>query len=529
MNLLAIDLGSYAVKYAFCSLEKKRMVVHSHGLVVIDEIKKDLPEDATQEMIELEVMKRFVEDFPNSKIITHVPVELITTRYLSLPVNNKKKAELMIPFQLDENLPFSIQDAHYSAFIQKVGDHSEAQVSISPLAEFETLYSSLESNNIMPHLMASELAYIQSYAEQSPFSGSYAIIDIGHQYTKGYFVHNKNVISNHVSYIAGSVIDEVIAESYEIPLGEAVTYKHQNCFLLTEAQYETVNEDQKEFALLMKQIFAPLVQDLKRWELGFRVKYGRPVDRVFITGGTSNISNINNFLSLELGLKVEHLPEPNDFVLDDDLVAESGNQLSSCLTMLAAQRAKHAPANMLQGSFSGSSTASLPLHSTSFILTRALCLLLVAFVFFGAEKLFFLNKESKNLDRKVQKLLKNKSLNLASKDRRLYKKSPERLLKKIKGKTKQVYKEVETIQDALKVNALKPLSLIHSYLSKNENIHLTMFETQGPRIKTKFESKNSEEINILASILKGLPLKNKKVSHKKGTTSLRLSFEEDRR
>lgn len=527
MNLLAIDMGSYAVKYAFCSLEKKRMVVHSHGLVVIDEVKKDLPEDVTLEMIQLDIVKKFTEEFPDAKIITHVPVELITTRYLSLPVSNRKKAELMIPFQLDENLPFSITDAHYSSFVQKVDDHSEAQISISPLEGFGNLYSRLEAKEMLPHLMASELAYVQSYAEQSPYSGSYAIIDIGHQYTKGYFVHNKNVISNHVSYIAGSVIDEVIAETYEISNSEAVTYKHQNCFLLTESQYSSVNKDQKEFALLMKQIFAPLVQDLKRWELGFRVKYGRPVDRVFVTGGTSNISNITNFLSLELGLKVEHLAEPHDFVVDEDAIEESGNLLSSTFTMLAAQRAKNAPANMLTGDFSGSATASLPLHSTSFIFSRAIIILLVISFFVGAEKLFFLNSEEKKLNTKVQKLLKNKSLNLSSRDRRLYKRKPEQLLKKIKTKTAQVHKEVETIKAALKVNALKPLGVIHSYLSKNDNIHLTLFESLNKKVNTRFESKNADEINTLATILRGLPLKNKVIKHKKGNSQLTMTFEEE--
>lgn len=527
MNILAIDMGTYAVKYAFCSLEKKRLIVHTHGLVILEEVKKDLPDDVPLEHIQLDIIKNFMDEFPDAKVITHVPVDLITTRYLSLPINNKKKAELMIPFQLDENLPFSVSEAHYSSYIQKVEDHSEAQVSISPIGEFENLYSRMEAKDVIPHLMASELAYVQSYAEQSPFSGSYAIIDIGHSYTKGYFIHNKNVISNHVSYIAGSVIDEVIAETYEIPQDEAVTYKHQNCFLLTEAQYASVNKDQKEFALLMKQIFAPMVQDLKRWELGFRVKYGRPVDRVFVTGGTSNISNITNFLSLELGLKVEHLPEPHDCVVDEDAFEESGNLLASSLTMLASQRAKNTPANMLTGNFSGTATAILPLHSTSFILSRALVLLLVISIFVGAEKLFFLNSEEKKLNAKVQKLLKNRSLNLSSRDRRQYKRKPEALLKKIKSKTTQVHKEVDTIKQALKVNALKPLGQIHSYLSKNENIHLTLFESLNKKIKAKFESQNAEEISILATTLSGLPLKNKKLKHKKGKRSLTLTFEED--
>jgi general secretion pathway protein L len=528
MNILAIDIGSYAVKYAFCALEKKRIIVQSEGMVIIDEVRKDLPEDLSLEEIQLDIVKNFVEEFPDAKIITHIPVDMITTRYLSLPVNNRKKAELMIPFQLDENLPFPMTEAHYSSYIQKVDNHSEAQVSIAPIVQFEELYRKLESKNIMPHLMASELAYIQSYAEQSPNSGSYAIIDIGHQFTKGYFVHNKNVISNHLSYIAGTVIDEVISETYEIPHDQAITYKHQNCFLLTDAQYETVNKDQKEFALLMKQIFTPLMQDLKRWELGFRVKYGRPVDKIYITGGTSNISNIGNFLSIELGIKVEHLPEPHDFIMDEDVLAESGNVFSSIFTMTASQRAKNPPANMLSGNFSGSTTASLPIHSTSFILSRALILLVVFSMIIGAEKIIFLNSEEKKLNAKVVKLLKNTSLGLSSKDRRDYKRNPVKLLKKIKSKNLQVLKEIETIKIALKVNSLKSLSDLHTYLSKNENIHMTLFESANGKIKTQFRSKSADDLQVLERTLAELPLKDKRVNYRKSNPLiLTMNFSED--
>lgn len=527
MNILAIDIGSYAVKYAFCSLERKKLTLIRHGLVIIDEVKKDLPEETLHEDVQLSIIKSFMQDFPDAKVITHLPIDLVTTRYISLPVNNKKKAEMMIPFQLDENLPFEVSKSHYTSFIQKVGDQCEAQVSVTPIESFRPFYLKLKESNILPHLMASDLAFMQSYCDQSPLSGSYAIIDIGHQFTNGYFIHNKNIISNHVSYIAGSVIDEVISETYEIPLNEAVTYKHQNCFLLTDSQYDSVNKDQKEFALLMKQIFTPLIQDLKRWELGFRVNYGRPVDKIYITGGTSQINNINNFLSIELGLKVEHLPEPHNFNADEDVIAESGNLLSSSFLMLASQRSKLPPMNMLKGDFGGTLSKGVPLYSSSFILSRAAILLLVLSVFIGLQNIFFLKSEEKKLNVKVRRILKkNKNLKLTNSQRRLYSKKPERLLKIIKKKTGQAKKEFITIKKASSINALKPLEEIHAYLSKNENIHLTLFESAKQKVKIRFESENPDEVNVLASVLRGIPLKNKKVLYKKGKREITVTFDE---
>ena len=122
----------------------------------------------------------------------------------------------------------------------------------------------------------------------------FCVIDIGHNTSKAYFINRSQVVSNHVSRTAGQVIDEVIAQTYQISRDEAIVYKHENCFFLTEEQYEGVEEDQKEFARLMKQALTPLINDIKRWELGFRVKNGLAVKTIYLTGGTSQINNICN-------------------------------------------------------------------------------------------------------------------------------------------------------------------------------------------------------------------------------------------
>src|SRR5690606_4800527 len=120
-------------------------------------------------------------------------------------------------------------------------------------------------------------------------------LDIGHSGTKAYFVIGNRVVSTHLSNIGGELIDTLIAETYQIPHDEAVAYKHQSAFFLTEGQYSQVNEEQKAFALTMKKAMAPLISDLKRWILGHRVKYGTSISKIILTGGTSRINNIDNF------------------------------------------------------------------------------------------------------------------------------------------------------------------------------------------------------------------------------------------
>ena len=50
--------------------------------------------------------------------------------------------------------------------------------------------------------------------------------------------------------------------------------------------------------------------------------------------------------------------------------------------------------------------------------------------------------------------------------------------------------EVEAVVDKIAEAGFESVAvgLIHSYLSKNENIHMTLFETLGSKVNTKFES-----------------------------------------
>ena len=86
-----------------------------------------------------------------------------------------------------------------------------------------------------------------------------------------------------------------------------LSFKHQNSFFLTENQFDDVDEDQQEFAKLMKIIFCLLSWILKKWLFGYRVSRGSNIEKIIITGGTSRITNIDNFLSQNLNFPVEVL------------------------------------------------------------------------------------------------------------------------------------------------------------------------------------------------------------------------------
>lgn len=499
MNSLIIDVGSYAVKFLEIKNERKSIKVVSQQSIPLHKVAPQLNAQTTLEDLQLYTIKNYLENNPfDGKVYFQISEEQITSRFLTLPVGQRRKAEMMIPFQLEENLPFSASQIHTTSCLQKVSNkETKALINITQLESFDQYYEKLRREELVPAVLTTELSWVHSYADVQELEGPLAIVDIGHHSTKCYFIFNKQVVSNHISYVAGEAIDQMISSSYEIPEEDAVIYKHENCFFLTEQQYDEVDEEQSRFAKLMKQTIWPLVLDIKRWEVGFRVKYGHPIEKVLITGGTANINNAVNFFSQALNMPVEIFNPYKDLEFSCNQV-KIEEQFTFSLAAIAAKAtlSKVRIANFLYGQYTSSFNQNISLHSTAFLFSRSLILCLILGATLLAERFLILDGKEKAMDQRVV----NESM-LDRSERNIFRLAPERLISKLKRENSQVEQEVRLISSALDLNALSPLVQLSSYLNSNKNIDLIFFRSQDKNVETKFSSESLSELQTMKEFL----------------------------
>ena len=210
----------------------------------------------------------------------------------------------MLPFQLEEDIPFALSEIHYAYRMEPAKTQHFALVGLVRETTFETYYNTYKEKNALPNILTSEASSVENYFNQNAIAGPFCVLDIGHKTTKAYFFYNSRLIVTHVSYTGGSEINEMIAQTYKIDSDEAIFYKHQNAFLLTSNQFDEVDQAQRDFATAMDKTLAPLVADFSRWKIGLKVNYGLSLQHIFITGGTSNIKNITNYLTEKWATKV---------------------------------------------------------------------------------------------------------------------------------------------------------------------------------------------------------------------------------
>lgn len=512
MQLISIDLGSYSIKFMNFHMEKNKIVYDSVRETIIDTDEYDVLADDIELDLQLRIVKNYLDDLTGEyRIILNAPSEIITTRFLTLPVNNRKKAQLMIPFQLEEDIPFSLANSHIASAVQTGKENSSALVNITPREDFTPFYEKLRQNDIAPKVVTSQDSVFQNFIKQNQeiLPQSFCILDMGHTTTKAYFYFDNELVAIHKSYIAGKTISEVISENYKIEFDEATLYKHQNCFFLTQDQYEQVSEEQRTFASLMERAMAPLTHEFKRWEIGSRVLQGVGVSEVFITGGTSNIKNIHNFLAEKFETKTSFL---NSFTNQVEAKAvDTDEKLRRKFTyanlQAQAYKDKSLLVNFLQGDFTIQGQSDLPLRSFAFIGVRAAMLTLLLIVSFSIERII-INKDIKSVDRSLSAIAKNPVLEMTARQRRIISTNPDTVFREVKKKQKAIAQEISVLQASAKTNALSSLTKVSGIVSGLDVEVVQFHSVSGGEFNIVFKAKDAQELKELDKVLNSSGIKD---------------------
>lgn len=524
MNILAIDVGSYSIKLMEVRPERKNFILVEKNEIILDEARPHYPEAKTLQDLQREIVADFIHKKNSElKIVFQLPNEMLTTRYLEIPGTSKRKTEQIIPFQLDENLPYSLNQAHFSSRLNKRAGGFWVLSNITQANVFKDFFAYFEQKDAQPSVLTSEISTMQAYIDHIRMNDTCCILDLGHRTTKAYFIQGRQIVSNHTSFVAGAAINEVISKTYQISHDDAVIYKHENAFMLTDEQLSEVSDTQREFALLMKQLFMPLILDIKRWEIGHRVKYGTSIDKIYILGGTSQIKGLDNFLNAHTGLPIESLPPLLDFKNDYSI----HDRTFYLVKMMAiSQKTPGHLINFLTGKFQVAGNAFISLHSAVFIWVRTTFIALLLILGLATEKFFFLTKQEKALDSKISGLLKTPSLEIAPRDRKLYNTKPESVLSVLKKKNKVLKDEVSSILSSNSINALRPLAVLSKTMNSNPKVNLEKFSTDGRLVRASFSSAEAGELDVMTGHLKNSGLPDLKINHASGKNTLTIEFED---
>lgn len=536
METAFIELGSYSVKLLRGVVERKTVQYLSFHEKTLRETLLKLDQsgeiDRTDEIpwdiieaVQFQFIEEYLQEYPSlEKVIIKLPSYYSTLRLFTLPIKNRKKVEQMIPFQLEEELPYSSANTHLALFPMMTTEGSYTITLATNIEQFDSFFQRTQDLARPTLAIIGTESIYQTLVSEYGLSGSIAIVDFGHSKSTCYLFNDKRLTGVEFSFVCGRITDEVIAETYQISTKEAISFKHKNSFFLTDTQAENVDEDQKEFSLLMKKTFSNFIDDFKRWNVSHQLRTRQPIHEVLITGGMSNIKNIDYFLTQNLGVPVSHLNHLQETRLAD--LALSPPQLKSLTTCHGLSyhvTTKNGLSNFCNGNYAMQSDSELPLESISFLGVRmaiVCAILLIALIFENIH----LSRLDRKFTLKITDQLKNPLFEITPSQRRRLLRDPDHLLSSLEQKNKRIDDQRSVLEEIVQIDGINPLKQLSTDINNSHDVELVSFSNQDKNIRAQFKAKGPEVLKSLEQTLRGKNYNEMKIDFAEEGKRLELSY-----
>ena len=317
---VGLDIGSHYVK--LCELTEKQGK-HYLSAFAIERLSGDSRE------AKIAAVKAAAQEsgISTNKVNISVCGPSVIVRYILLPHMTKQQLEGAIKYEAEKYIPFNIEEVILNALVlEQKKEESKIKVLIVAAKKsfIEDYLKVVEAAGLQLQLIdVDSFALINSFLLNHPneqSQGVVALLQIGANFT------SINILKDGVSRfmrditIGGRDLTKIIAEKLNIDLADAENIK--------------CNPQQRQEEILA--IMAPALNNLLG-EISLSFSYyedqlERGINKVFLSGGTAKLKDMDKFLSSNLGMEVVSWDPTVNLQLNP---AFNQERLKSCLPMLA--------------------------------------------------------------------------------------------------------------------------------------------------------------------------------------------------
>ena len=338
-GLIGIDIGTDSIKYVYFVEEKHETVLKDIGIRKVEEHYTGDPAKKV-ENIRKAINELIPKELKNTTLVsTTVFGQNVSIKKISLPKIPKKELRDAVVWNAKKDLPFSGNDATIDFKIlgetqEKGVDKIEVLAAIVEQKLIDDQVKLFESIGVEPaKILAIPLSIYYNFLlfSDNPDEASGVVIDIGAKVTNIIFIHEGNLqfareISTGGDDITNAMVGTITGTEGSVKIdkeeAERLKFIHgipSDDMLLTTDHGITLNQ----IASLMRPAIERLTVQIQRSFDYYRTKfpYDEP-EKIYLSGGTALLKNIDTFLADGLNKSVEILNPFNKIKIEPGLEEE---------------------------------------------------------------------------------------------------------------------------------------------------------------------------------------------------------------
>jgi type IV pilus assembly protein PilM len=305
-KVIALDIGSYSIKAVEVLNHFNSYEISNYYENVVPKI-DDIPSNIVISncLAQLFAENNIVAD----RIVSAMPGQYISSRLIPFGFSDPNKIEAAVLAEIEDSVPFSLDNMIIDQqIIGKFDNKTLVLVVLTRKTFLGGFLENLKKIDIDPKVIDIDSLTLYNLSPYLPMEENkcYGIVDIGHEKTSICLVQNNILKMFRSINLAGRYLTDFIARDFQLSFGDAQRIKHKVSFLAykKEDDLSNLSEFEQKIAHNISSASHSIARELGRTLYAFKTWEKRPVEALFISGGTSVIKNLDLFLEQELDLKV---------------------------------------------------------------------------------------------------------------------------------------------------------------------------------------------------------------------------------
>lgn len=369
MKSVGIDIGSHSIKVVELTSGSK-----GQNITAFFQHKFSLNSQADHSIETIEFLRELTSryDVSSTRFSIALRTDRVALRSKFFPFSERIKILKSLPFELEEDIPFSTDNAIFDAkVIRLIGNAAETISAAAPKHHIQSAIQMANDCGFTPSILTEEGLALANLTEswdeipaisapphglldevEKPAKTLSLVLNMGHTRTVLTVFEGTSVIAVRSLLWGGKNIIDAVAKKYSIPFIEAAREVETKSFILTNKQGASF--DQVSFSDTIASAVREMVRDLQLSLLELKAEHNATFKEAHITGGASQVINLGAFLTQMLEIPVNKLDTQARF--PNSLVEKSASNqaimgLALGLAIDATKKPRNPALNFLRGEF----------------------------------------------------------------------------------------------------------------------------------------------------------------------------------
>lgn len=327
MKSIGIDIGTSLIKVIEVQASSR-----GHQITNYFEHRLNLAANSDHSLETIEFLRGLMASYDPAQVKFCIGLrqDRVAIRHKFFPFSDRLKIHKSLPFELEEDIPFSPENAIFDAkIIRTRGAGADVLACAAPKTQIEKAVQFAQDCGFQASLLSDEgIAFanlIENWQDAPPhlppqpleLEGTALthqidlVLNMGHTRTLVCAFEGQRLIGVRSVLWGGKNIAEALAKKYSIPYFEAMKELESKGFILVNKQGASF--DQISFSDTISASVRELIRDLQLTMLELKSEFNAQITGIQITGGASQIMNLAPFMTQSLDIPVNIFEPLNHF------------------------------------------------------------------------------------------------------------------------------------------------------------------------------------------------------------------------